>query len=177
MIIPPWKCIRYGFRFSFILPLSPSLTLIVVNKNRHHSRIANDIIYQQMYLNMLCSLFFLGSHNFFSVSFSFLQWRSSSSTFLLSFDRISFDFLSIFSHFLYATGFTDQLLSLWFVCLAIFFHSAHSFAPSLSRAFQIVPFRFLVFDKFTECANRIHFCFAILLIRSVDGVYLSSVYL
>lgn len=137
------------FSFSF-LPLS--LTLIVVNKNRHHSRIANDIIYQQMYLNMLCSLFFFGSHNFFSVFFSFLQRRSSSSTFLLSFDRISFDFLSIFSHFLYATGFTDQLLSLWFVCLAIFSHSAHSFAPSLSRALEIVPFRFSVFDKFTECA-------------------------
>lgn len=105
-----------------------------------------------MYLNMLCSLFFFGSHNFFSVFFSFLQRRSSSSTFLLSFDRISFDFLSIFSHFLYATGFTDQLLSLWFVCLAIFSHSAHSFAPSPSRALEIVPFRFSVFDKFTECA-------------------------
>lgn len=99
-------------------------------------RIANDIIYQQMYLNMLYALFFFATIFFFHSFFSLFVLRpphpclvesmlmSSSSSmppFLLSFDRISFDFLSIFSHFLYATGFTDQLLSLWFVCLAIFF--------------------------------------------------------
>lgn len=45
----------------------------------------------------------------------------TSTMILLSLDLILFDFLSIFSHFfVYATGFTDQLLSLWFVCLAIF---------------------------------------------------------
>lgn len=118
------------FRIDFIFVICLSSTHCR-QQNHHHTlnswryRISANVFHHAIRYSSFATIFF----SFVLSLISSTTTTPTSTMILLSLDLISCDFLSIFSHFFgYATGFTDQLLSLWFVCLAIFFPFAVFFS-------------------------------------------------